>query len=170
MRAIVHHKGVVVAVVAFALLLGAAALAVGPLSDGQKEAGAAGGESLSEAHVVELAASAARAYFSDTIGGRHQNADGTTTGAATVDGQALAFDDMDLVDLRFASRAREMATSPTTKITLEAEYDLWSVVWERPGVFNVASGEQDGTAYLVVVLEDVTGKVVGMNAGIRQPE
>lgn len=125
---------------------------------------------LQEAKALRLAESAARNYLESTTGTGHANTDGSSTAAISVDGRAMGFTEMERVDLRFAPNTRQMVTSISSGISLEAEYNLWVAAWEREGVFNVTTGAHDGTAYVVVVLEDGTGKVLSMSAGVRQPE
>jgi hypothetical protein len=63
-----------------------------------------------------------------------------------------------------------LVTSVTTAVSLPEEKDVWVVSWERGGVPNVTTGRADGTAHLVLVMDDETGRVTDAVAGIRQPE
>lgn len=128
------------------------------------------GAHFSDAKALEIAEDWASGYAADTIGSAHGNVDGSTTPAVAVEGRPLTLDDFQRVDFRFVPDTREMVTSIDSGISLPEAHDLWVVSWEREGVFNVHTGKDDGTANLVVVLEDGTGKVFGGGAGIRQPE
>lgn len=77
---------------------------------------------------------------------------------------------MALVDLRLVQSTRELVASIETGAVFDKERDVWVVSWERGGVANVTTGAADGTAYVVILVDDKLKKVVGASVGIRQPE
>ena len=125
--------------------------------------GADAADELSPRHLTKdealaKAAEWARPYVQDTIGRDQQT------------GVSISLDDMELVEARFLPDAREIVTSVTTAVSLPAAQDVWVFAWELGGVANVTTGKRDGTAHLVLVMEDGTGKVRDAAAGVRQPE
>jgi hypothetical protein len=114
-------------------------------------------QQLTEQQAITKAADWARPYLQETLGQDRSLG-------------SLSLDDMELVDVRFVPNARELVTSVTTAVSLPEEKDVWVVSWERGGVPNVTTGRADGTAHLVLVMDDETGRVTDAVAGIRQPE
>lgn len=83
---------------------------------------------------------------------------------------SVSLDQMELVDLRYEPGVTELTTSITTGFYSTEFEDIWVLAWERGGVANVTTGQDDGTAVLVLVLRNGTGEVLSATAGIRQPE
>lgn len=84
--------------------------------------------------------------------------------------ESVSIDQMELVDLRYQPAVTELTTSVTTGFYSTDPEDVWVLAWERGGVANVTTGQDDGTAVLVLVLRNGTGEVLSATAGIRQPE
>jgi len=83
---------------------------------------------------------------------------------------SVSLDQMELVDFRYEPAVTELTTSVTTGFYSTDPEDVWVLAWERGGVANVTTGQDDGTAALILVLRDGTGEVLSATAGIRQPE
>lgn len=83
---------------------------------------------------------------------------------------SVSLDQMELVDFRYEPAVTELTTSVTTGFYSTDPEDVWVLAWERGGVANVTTGQDDGTAALILVLRNGTGDVLSATAGIRQPE
>lgn len=87
-----------------------------------------------------------------------------------VGGEPVTLADMVLVDLRLVESTRQLVASVETGASFDEERDVWVVSWERGGVANITTGVPDGTAYVVLLVDDKLRKVTGAYFGIRQPE
>lgn len=83
---------------------------------------------------------------------------------------SVSLDQMELVDFRYEPAVTELTTSVTSGFYSTDPEDVWVLAWERGGVANVTTGQDDGTAALILVLRNGTGEVLSATAGIRQPE
>lgn len=108
---------------------------------------------------VDVASGWAEAYVVETLGTQYK-----------VDSSPLALSDMKLVSAEFHANAQDLVTSVTSAVSLPAPASVWVVAWERDAMPNVTTGKSDGTAHVVIVMEDGTGKVRDALASIRQPE
>ncbi len=81
----------------------------------------------------------------------------------------ISLEDLAIVDIRYEPAVTELMTSITTGFYSTDPQDVWVVAWERDGVANVATGQNDGTVALVLVLRNGTGEVLSAAVGIRQP-
>lgn len=140
-------------------LFGLNPLSLAALGSGSAEAtDRTGFQDLSALSAQGVAEDWARGYVDATIGQQ-----------VRLNGEMINFSDMVMVDRTFHPKARQLVTSVTTAISLHEEQDVWVVAWERDGVDNVTTGGADGTAYLVVVVADDSGKIENSAAGVRQP-
>jgi hypothetical protein len=87
-----------------------------------------------------------------------------------VAGTPTTFDQMQRLDFRFLPGVESAVTSIDTAFSRGEKTNVWVASWERDGVFNPHTGLNDGTAYVVVVMEDGTGRVLSSSSGGRQPE
>lgn len=81
----------------------------------------------------------------------------------------ISLEQMELVDIRYEPDVTEIATSATSGFYSSDPQNVWILAWERGGVWNVTTGQNDGTASLVLVLRNGTAEVVSATARIRQP-
>jgi hypothetical protein len=84
--------------------------------------------------------------------------------------EPIALADMDLVDLHLVKSTKKLVASIETGAAFDKERDVWVVSWERVGVANVTTGAADGTAYVVILVDDKLKKVASANIGVRQAE
>jgi DNA-binding CsgD family transcriptional regulator len=118
---------------------------------------------FSDAKAAQLLESAARSTFATTTG-----QPGSTQ--VLVAGTPATFDQMQRLDFRFLPGVESAVTSIDTAFSRGEKTNVWVASWERDGVFNPHTGLNDGTAYVVVVMEDGTGRVLSSSSGGRQPE
>jgi hypothetical protein len=123
-----------------------------------------------EGAALDAASEAASGYLDSTIGSDHTNGDGSVSRAVSTGEGPISLDQMERVDFRFESDVRDLAASPDSQVGFEDEKDVWVASWELGGVYSVTSGENDGTAYVVVVIEDGTGELLTASAGVREAE
>ena len=142
---------------------------LGP-ANGPSEARAASGPKLSETQARQIADASASAYVAATIGTDHENGDGSTSPALRDGSGPLDFDGMTQVAFKFAGDSEKMVVSISSGFSWESPRNVWVASWERAGVFNVHTGKNDGTAYLDLVLDDESGRVLGAGTGVRQPD
>ncbi len=124
---------------------------------------------LSENRAAAIASQEAAAYLSATIGASHENGDGSTTAAVSVAGRPITFRDFGAVALT-REHAQELVTSISTSVAFDQPRDFWVGTFEAPNAFSVSSGRYDGTAYVIVVFDDVSGKLLAASSGVRSPE
>jgi hypothetical protein len=132
-------------------------------------------ESAAQGHFTDSdamghATSAAADYLAATLGQAQANGDGSATGAVAGEDGPITLADMDSVGLKYFSATQRAVTSISSGVSFEAPKNFWVASWERGAVSNVTTGKADGTAYVVVVIEDGTGKLLAADSGIRQPE
>jgi len=137
---------------------------------GSPATAAAGDQRLTEDEALHRAMAWAAGALKSTIGSAHSNVDGSSSEAVRVAGRPIELADMDLVDLRRVDGVTTAVVAIDVGVSLPEEKDIWVVSWERSGMANAATGRDDGTAYMVVVIEDRTEKVLASGSGVRQPE
>lgn len=125
---------------------------------------------LTGERALRLAESAAADYVRVTLGSEHSTGGSISPAINGPDGAPLRLAAMERVDFRFVANTRQVATSITSGVSFEEEKDFWVASWELGGVYNVTSGQPDGTAAVVVVVEDGTGKLLAAGAEVRQPD
>lgn len=127
-------------------------------------------EHLSETAALSTAQAAAAGYIEATIGSDHTSQDGAHSPGVKTSAGPINLGQMVRVDLRFVPNAREVVAAIDSGASFERERDVWVASWERAGVYDVSSGTDDGTAYVVVVIEDGTGKLLAASSGVREAE
>ncbi|MFN0094708.1 MAG: hypothetical protein ACKVVT_08010 [Dehalococcoidia bacterium] len=125
---------------------------------------------FTEAQASALALTAAADYVAMTIGATITEDDGSVSTAVQADGRPIVLDAMTRVDLRFVPRVTKLVTSIDSGFRSHQPVDVWVASWERGAVTSDRVGWEEATAYVVVVIEDGTGKLLSAASGGRAPE